>query len=90
MLTKDLQENLREYNISIFKIPLILQYNKRDLADRGIPILPVEVMEKDLNTKLKVSSFSASALKGEGVGETLKKCLVLTLRHLQKELQWTT
>ena len=86
----DLQQNLAEQNISIFKIPLILQYNKRDLADRGIPLLPVEVMEKDLNTKLKVPSFSASALKGEGVGETLKKCLVLTLRHLQKELQWTS
>ena len=85
----DLQQNLADQNISIFKVPLILQYNKRDLGERGIPILPVEVMEKDLNTKLKVPSFSASALKGDGVGETLKKCLVLTLRHLQEELQWT-
>ena len=85
----DLQQNLAEQNISIFKAPLVLQYNKRDLDERGIPILPVEVLEQDLNSKLKAPSFQASALKGVGVGETLKKCLVLTLRHLQEEFQWT-
>ena len=86
---KDLQQNLREQNISIFKIPLILQYNKRDLGKEGIPILSLERMEKDLNSKLKVPSFPASALKGAGAGSTLKQCLLLTLRHLQKELKWT-
>ena len=85
----DLQQNLAEQNISIFKAPLVLQYNKRDLDERGIPILPVEVLEQDLNSKLKAPSLQASALKGVGVGETLKKCLVLTLRHLQEEFQWT-
>jgi signal recognition particle receptor subunit beta len=85
----DLQQNLAEQNISIFKAPLVLQYNKRDLGERGIPLLPIEVLEQDLNSKLKAPSLQASALKGEGVGETLKKCLVLTLRHLQKEFQWT-
>ena len=84
---KDLQENLAEQNMDIFKIPLIIQYNKRDLGDEGIPIMPVEVIEKDLNSKLKVPSFEASALKGKGVGETLKKCLSLTLNHLLKQLK---
>jgi signal recognition particle receptor subunit beta len=87
---KDLQQNLSEQKMSIFKIPLILQYNKRDLEEEGLPILPTEVLEKDLNSKLKVPSFPASALKGTGVGETLKKCLALTLRHLQKELKWSS
>ena len=86
---KDLQQNLAEQNMSIFKIPLIIQYNKRDLGEQGIPIMPVEVLERDLNGKLKVPSFEASALKGTGVGDTLKKCLVLTLHHLQKELKWS-
>lgn len=86
---KDLQQNLAEQNLSIFRIPLILQYNKRDLSKEGIPILPLEVLEKDLNGKLKVPSFPASALKGSGVGSSLKQCLLLTLRHLQKELKWT-
>lgn len=86
---KDLQQNLAEQNMSIFKIPLVIQYNKRDLGEQGIPIMPVEVLERDLNSKLKVPSFEASALKGKGVGDTLKKCLVLTLHHLQKELKWS-
>jgi signal recognition particle receptor subunit beta len=86
---KDLQQNLAEQNLSIFKIPLVLQYNKRDLAEQGLPIMPVELMEKDLNSKLKAPSFEASAVKGTGVGETLKKILVLTLQHLEKELKWS-
>ncbi len=75
--------------MSIFKIPLVLQYNKRDLADQGIPIMPVELMEKDLNSKLKVPFFEASAIRGRGVGETLRKILTQTLHHLQKELKWS-
>ncbi|KPK30385.1 MAG: gliding motility protein [Nitrospira bacterium SG8_3] len=86
---KDLQQNLAAQNMDIFKIPLTMQYNKRDLAEKGIPILPVDTMEEDLNSKLNAPSFEASAIRGQGVGETLKKSLVLTLRHLQKELKWT-
>jgi signal recognition particle receptor subunit beta len=86
---KDLQQNLAEQNINIFKIPLVLQYNKRDLADEGLPIMSMELMDKELNGKLKVPSFGASALKGEGVQATLKKSLEVTLRHLQKELKWS-
>ena len=85
---KDLQDNLKEYGVSIFKIPLVLQYNKRDLAAQGIPLLPIDRLEKDLNRQLKVPSFPASAIKGKGVGVTLKECLKLTLRHLQNELKW--
>ena len=85
---KDLQQNLKEYGTSIFKIPLILQYNKRDLADEGIPVMPVEMMERDLNRQLKVPSFTASAVTGQGVGQTLKEALKQTLKHLQKEMNW--
>jgi signal recognition particle receptor subunit beta len=85
---KDLQQNLAEQNKSIFKIPLVLQYNKRDLAKESIPLLPVKAMERELNGKLKVSSFPASALKGTGVGATLQACLKLTLQHLHRELRW--
>jgi len=86
---KDLQQNLAAQNMDIFKIPLVMQYNKRDLAEKGIPVLPVDVMEEDLNSKLNAPSFEASAIRGDGVGGTLKKSLVLMLRHLQKELKWT-
>ena len=74
---------------SVFQLPLVLQYNKRDLGEQGIPLLPVELMNKDLNSKLKVPYFEASAINGAGVGATLKQALLLTLRQLQKELQWT-
>jgi len=85
---KDLQSNLKENGISIFKVPLVMQYNKRDLADEGIPLMTLEQMEKDLNRQLKVPSFPGSAVRGDGVGDTLKECLKLTLKNLQKELKW--
>jgi len=84
----DLKQNLEEQNKSIFNIPLVVQYNKRDLAEKGIPIMPLKVMEQKLNSRLKVPSYPASALKGIGVGPTLKECMKLTLQHLQKELKW--
>jgi len=85
---KDLQNNLKEYSLSIFKIPLVLQYNKRDLAKDNIPIMSIEQMEKDLNRQLQVPAFEASALNGDGVGPTLQACMRLTLQSLQKQLNW--
>jgi len=85
---KDLQANLKEYGLSIFKVPLVLQYNKRDLSDEGIPLMSIEQMDHDLNRQLKVPSFPGSALKGDGVGVCLKECTKLTLKSLQKELKW--
>lgn len=85
---KDLQANLKEYGKSIFKVPLVLQYNKRDLAEQGIPLMPTNRMERDLNRQLKVPSFEASAVVGNGVGATLKECLKATLRSLQQEFNW--
>ncbi len=84
---QDMQANLKEYGISIYKIPLVLQYNKRDLADQGIPLMPLELMEKELNGQLQVPSFPASAAKGQGVGKTLKECLKLTIVSIRKQLK---
>jgi len=85
---KDLHENLKKLGIDIRKIPLVLQYNKRDLEKQGFPLMPTDKMEQELNRQLKVPSFSASALSGEGVGATLSKVMKLTLQHLQKDFQW--
>lgn len=85
---KDLQSNLKEYGMNIFKIPLVIQYNKRDLADEGIPLMSLEKMERDLNRQLKVPSFPASAVRGDGVGKTLQECMKLTLQSLQKQFNW--
>lgn len=85
---KDLHQNLKEYGLSILKIPLVMQYNKRDLAKEGIPLMTVEQMHKELNRQLEVPSFPASAVNGDGVGKTLQACLKLTIQSLKKELNW--
>jgi small GTP-binding protein len=85
---KDLQQNLVEHNRNIFNIPLVIQYNKRDLSEGGIPIMQVSEMERYLNSKLKAPFYTASAIKGTGVSDTLKKCLKMTLHHLQHEVRW--
>jgi len=84
---KDLQHNLKEFGINIVKIPLIMQQNKRDLTGQGVPVMTIEQMERDLNRQLKVPSFPASAIIGEGVGATLKECLKLTLLSLKKQFK---
>ncbi|WP_373499515.1 ATP/GTP-binding protein [Desulfococcus sp.] len=84
---KNLQENLAAYKKSIFKVPLVLQYNKRDLEKEGVQIMSMEQMEKDLNSQLKVPYFGASAVSGENVIPTLKKIISLTMTSLQSTLK---
>jgi signal recognition particle receptor subunit beta len=83
---KSLADNLASYKKNITEIPLVFQYNKRDLLDEGIPLLPVEWLEKDLNSKLKAPSFEASALKGPNVVQTMKKIIIMTIDSLRKDL----
>ena len=82
---KDLRDNLAAQNKKITKMPLVFQYNKQDLPERGLPIIPVKEMDRCLNNQLKVPSFSASALTGKEVGTTLIQCIKLTVRNLYLE-----
>lgn len=84
---KNLQENLIKNNESIFKIPLVLQYNKIDLAEQGVPLIGFERLEKDLNSKLKVPSFQASALNGTNVVATMKKIVTMTISSIAADLK---
>jgi signal recognition particle receptor subunit beta len=70
---QNLEENLRDEHISIDEIPLVLQYNKRDLGNGPVPLLSIDTMEKDLNSNLKVPSFPSSAIEGHGVFESLRE-----------------
>jgi signal recognition particle receptor subunit beta len=85
---KNLAENLNGYGLNIMKIPLVMQWNKRDLADEGLPLMPIEEMEQAYNRQLKAPSFAGSAVTGQGVNDTLKACLVRTLRSLRQEAGW--
>ncbi len=84
---KNLQEDLANYKKSIFKIPIVLQYNKVDLVEQGIPLTSVETLQKDLNSQLKTSAFKASALKGKNVVQTMKKIISMTIGTIVKELK---
>ena len=85
MALKDLAQKLKDYGLSIFKVPLVMQYNKRDLAAENIAIMDLKKMQHDLNRQLKVPSFPGAALKGEGVGKTLHACLKLVMQSVQNE-----
>ena len=83
---QDMHQNLRDYGMSIFKIPLVIQYNKRDLPKEGIPVMTIEQMQRDCNRQLNAPYFPASAIKGQGVAKTLKACLKLTLQSVMKSI----
>jgi len=83
---KNLADNLATYNKSLFDVPVVLQFNKRDLQEEGIPLLSVDTLERDLNTRLRAPSFGASALKGPNVVQTMKKIIVMTIDSLRRDL----
>jgi mutual gliding-motility protein MglA len=83
---KNLAENLTVYNKRLPQVPIVLQYNKRDLAQEGVPLLPVETLERDLNRQLRAPSFAASAQKGPNVVQTMKKIIVMTIDSLHRDL----
>lgn len=82
---KSLHDNLKFHGKNIFKIPLVMQFNKRDLSGGDIPILSIETMENDLNRQLKVPRFEASALSGDNVIPTLKTIMGLTIKSVENE-----
>ena len=81
-----LYENLKIYNLDLFNIPFVMQYNKMDLRDSEIPILSSKTMQKDLNSLIKAPAFEASALKGGNVILTLKKIISMTLASIQDQI----
>jgi mutual gliding-motility protein MglA len=84
---KNLEENLLLYKIDIRKIPLVMQYNKRDLSDKGIALLDIKDMEHDLNSRIKAPFFPASALGGQNVIATFKAIAALTMNSLKNEFK---
>jgi len=77
---QNLAENLSEYGYNVDKIPLVFQYNKRDLPD----ISSVEELEKTLNPK-RLPYFEAVATKGMSVFDTLKCISKLVLDQAKRK-----
>jgi signal recognition particle receptor subunit beta len=84
---RNLAENLVEEKLDIRKVPLVMQYNKRDLGQSNIPILSVEEMEYDLNRLLRVPAFPGSAIKGQGVYESLREITKRMIRSVTQKLK---
>ena len=83
---KNLHENLITYNKNIFKIPLLFQFNKIDLSQKGYPILTPERLTDDLNRQLRRPWITASALTGQNVAATLKKIITMTTENIKNNL----
>ena len=76
---KDLAQNLAAQGYDIRTIPLVMQWNKRDLPN----IVPVDTLNKTLNFR-NVPHFEAIATQGVGVFQTLKAVIKLVLLELSK------
>lgn len=76
---QDLHENLAEQGVDTRTMPLVIQYNKSDLPEELRT--PVPELEEALNFR-GVPSFTADALHGPGVFETLRGISELVLRKL--------
>lgn len=77
---ENLKNNLAEYGKDIRELPIVLQYNKRDLPDA----LPVEALNAKLNP-WGVPYFEAVAITGEGVFPTLKCLSGMVLETLNRD-----
>jgi signal recognition particle receptor subunit beta len=75
----NLSENLKELGLNLRDIPMVFQWNKRDLKH----IVPLEVLERELNPGL-LGSFQAIARSGPGVFETLRGISRLALAQIKR------
>jgi signal recognition particle receptor subunit beta len=78
----NLRTNLAEISLKMEDLPLVFQYNKRDLSN----ILSVDELAQSLNASGSYESYEACAVLGQGVFETLKAISRLTLRSLKKRM----
>lgn len=74
----NLEKNLEHQGYDIRNVPLVIQYNKRDLPNA----LPVSELRNALN-RFNAPDFEGSAREGRGVFESLKtasKAIITTLK----------
>ncbi len=78
---EDLQRNLRDLHIDPASVPLVVQFNKRDLPD----VRPMAELEAAWKAR-GVPVLAATASAREGVVETLEEILRLTFRSLAERV----
>ena len=78
---ENMKENLKLAELEYNSMPIIMQYNKRDLQN----VLPVEELNRELN-KDGFPFVEACAIDGTGVFETLKLASKHTLMSVKKKM----
>lgn len=76
----NLEENLIAYKYNLGSVPLVIQYNKRDMVNA----VPIEVLQKRIN-KQDFRWTEAIANKGTGVFDTLKLISVKVIEDINKK-----
>ena len=74
---ENLYENLSDYGYDPAELPVVLQWNKRDLPSA----VPVDELRRQLNP-MGLQEYEAVAVNGVGVFDTLKAVSKLVLRSL--------
>ncbi len=74
---ENMRENLRANEIDPDEVPIVLQYNKRDLPNA----LPIEILNERLNPR-NHPFYEAVAVKGIGVEDTLKGVTKMVFKSL--------
>jgi GTPase SAR1 family protein len=79
---KNLSDNLAQQNISVDDVPLVLEYNKRDLPN----IAPINYMEYVLNNrKRRLQSFEVISSTGQNVFAALNAVSQILLHKFSKQ-----
>lgn len=74
---ENLRQNLEANEIDPDEIPMVFQYNKRDLPNA----LPIEILNERINPRA-LAFCEAVAMRGAGVEETLKAATTMVFRSL--------
>ena len=78
---KNMGENLIANNINPDDIPVLLQYNKRDLSD----ILSIDELNRDLNGEGRYDYRESVAVKGTGVEDSFQHITRLVIRNITQK-----
>lgn len=84
---KNLQVNLAANRLDLQKVPLVLQFNKVDLAEQGVMLLPEPILLGDLNSGLRRPYFRSSAVSGLNVIAALKKIVTMSVASIDSRVR---
>jgi mutual gliding-motility protein MglA len=76
-----LRRNFQDQKVDLVQVPLVFQYNKRDLSN----LIPVETLNDLLNPR-GLPFLEAAAVNGRGVFETLKEIARITVPRVREKV----